>query len=119
MVDCEVSENSVNSSNMNAENNVEKAASTSAPSTPLKRKTEVSSTLRVMAQNSSRKLQKIEENSIASLTEMAEKTEFTVKDLDSRIKSIFHDTRVLSLVSTPITYHETPVMLHAFIVFKF
>lgn len=118
MVDCEVSENCPNSKNMNVKdgnNKGDAAASNSAPlSTPLKRKGELSPAFRVNAQqNNSPKLRRIEEDSIVSLTDLpAEKVALTVKHLDSRIKSIFQNPRVLPLVGTKETLTMYPPSLN-------
>ena len=115
MVDCAVSENCPNSRNMNVmDNKGDEAASNTAPlSTPLKRKAELSPAFCANAQqNSSPKLRRIEEDSIVTLTHVpTEKVGLTVKNLDSRIKSIFLDPRVLPLVGTKETSSLHPLSL--------
>lgn len=108
---CGANENSFNSNNVKTQDDDKQQQETiassgkeSTSSTPLKRKAVLSPSILVMAQASSRKLQKIEEDSVVSLTDVPEKTELTVKDLDNVMKHLFSDrrddSRVLQLVST-------------------
>lgn len=100
---------------MNVEKNKgDEAASNSPLSTPLKRKAELSPAFCVNArQNVSPKLRRIEEDSIVTLTHVpTEKVELTVKNLDSRINSIFENPRVLPLVGTKETSSLHPLSLN-------
>ena len=116
MAGCGVDENCLNSSNVKTQNDKQQQVSISpgksAPSsTPLKRKAALSPTFRVMAQGSSRKLRKIDEDSIVSLTDVPEKAELTVKDLDNNIKHLFPGRRVLQLVSTRETQKRPSTLI--------